>query len=119
MRHEDVPEFDAQDAGPFAVECVSLASYPETLRFPRFEAPLGAAVREARLLTQAPWVRSLGKLEMTVQTEGWKFPAPPPELDRPPRPMVPKAEPRITEPALPDKDRPEKTRIRTRPVRRR
>ncbi len=116
MRHEDVPEFDAQDAGPFAVTSVSLASYPETLRFPRFEAPLGAAVREARLLTQAPWVRSLGKLEMTVQTEGWKFPAPPPELDRPPRPLVEKLEPRLAEPTLPDKERAEKKRIRTRPT---
>ena len=116
MRHEDVPEFDTQDAEPFAVTSVSLAGYPETLRFPRFEAPLGAAVREARLLTQAPWVRSLGKLEMTVQTEGWKFPAPPPELDRPPRPLAEKLEPRLAEPALPDKDRAEKKRIRTRPT---
>ena len=116
MRHEDVPEFDTQDAEPFAVTSVSLAGYPETLRFPRFEAPLGAAVREARLLTQAPWVRSLGKLEMTVQTEGWKFPAPPPELDRPPRTLAEKLEPRLAEPALPDKDRAEKKRIRTRPT---
>ncbi len=116
MRHEDVPEFDAQDAGPFAVECVSLANYPETLRFPRFDAPLSAAVREARLLTQAPWVRSLGKLEMTVQTEGWKFPAPPPELDRPPLPLAEKLEPRLAEPTLPDNERAEKKRIRTRPT---
>ena len=116
MRHEDVPEFEAQDAEPIAVQSVSLAGYPETLRFPRFDAPMGAAVREARLLTQAPWVRSLGKLEMTVQTEGWKFPAPPPELDRPPRPLADKLEPRLAEPALPDKDRAEKKRIRTRPT---
>jgi len=116
VRHEDVPEFEAQEAGPFAVECVTLASYPETLHFPRFDAPLSAGVREARLLTQAPWVRSLGKLEMAVQTEGWKFPAPPPELDRPPRPLAEKLEPRLAEPALPDKDRVEKKRIRTRPT---
>lgn len=51
---------------------------------PRFERALTANVREGRLLGQAPWVRSLGRLEMTVHTEGWKFPSPPPELDRPP-----------------------------------
>ncbi len=73
------------------VTSVALASAPYLLRFPRFDAPLTAGVREARLLTQAPWVRSLGKLEMTVQTEGWKFPSPPPELDRPPRPLAEKA----------------------------
>ena len=115
MRLNQDDEF-RHDAEPFAVTSVSLASYPEILHFPRFDAPLGAAVRETRLLTQAPWVRSLGKLEMTVQTEGWKFPAPPPELDRPPRPLAEKIEPRLAEPALPDKDRAEKKRIRTRPT---
>ena len=112
MRLEELDE-------PFAVESVSFAECPDALRFPRFEAPLSAGVRESRLLTQAPWVRSLGKLEMTVQTEGWKFPAPPPELDRPPRPMTAPAEPRFTEPALPDRvrlDATEKKRIRTRPT---
>ena len=112
MRLEELDE-------PFTVESVSLVEYPDALRFPRFAAPLSAGVRESRLLTQAPWVRSLGKLEMTVQTEGWKFPAPPPELDRPPRPMTAPAEPRFTEPALPDRvrlDATEKKRIRTRPT---
>ena len=33
-------------------------------------------VREARLLTDSPWVRSLGRLELGIATEGWKFPAP-------------------------------------------
>jgi SNF2 family DNA or RNA helicase len=36
-------------------------------------------IREARLLTTAPWVRSLGKLQLEVATEGWRFPAPPAE----------------------------------------
>jgi SNF2 family DNA or RNA helicase len=43
---------------------------------PRFERPLQASVREARLLNERPWVRSLGKLTLDVSTEGWKFPAP-------------------------------------------
>ena len=138
MRLEDLPDLRRMDSvvdklpdgdpfaerteytpEPLAVEYVSLAEYPDALRFPRFEVPLSAGVRESRLLTQAPWVRSLGKLEMTVQTEGWKFPAPPPELDRPPRPMTEKVEPKLTEPTLPDRarlDATDKKRIRTRPT---
>ena len=138
MRLEDLPDLRRMDSvvdklpdgdpfaerteytpEPLAVESVTLAEYPDALRFPRFEAPLSAGVRESRLLTQAPWVRSLGKLEMTVQTEGWKFPAPPPELDRPPRAMTQNAEPKLTEPTLPDRtrlDATDKKRIRTRPT---
>jgi SNF2 family DNA or RNA helicase len=37
--------------------------------------------REARLLTDPPWVRPLGKLALEVTTEGWRFPAP---ADQPP-----------------------------------
>ena len=46
---------------------------------PRFEAPLLPTVREARLLCDPPWVRGVGPLELRVQTDGWKFPAPPPD----------------------------------------
>ena len=119
MRHEDVPDLkiaDTRDAESFSVEVVDLPPFPEALAFPHFEAPLSAGVRETRMLTQSPWVRSLGRLEMTVQTEGWKFPAPPPELDRPPRPLAEKVEPKIAEPALPDRERADKKRIRTRPT---
>jgi SNF2 family DNA or RNA helicase len=42
-----------------------------------FDRPLETAVREAKLLDAAPWVRTLGKLGLEVTTEGWKFPAPP------------------------------------------
>ncbi len=31
-------------------------------------------VREARLLTSAPWVRSLGRFQWEITTEGWRFP---------------------------------------------
>jgi SNF2 family DNA or RNA helicase len=33
-------------------------------------------VREARLLTEPPWIRSLGKLGLEVTTQGWRFPSP-------------------------------------------
>ena len=41
---------------------------------PSFDRPLQAGVREARLLSTPPWVRSLGRLMMDVKTEGWRFP---------------------------------------------
>jgi SNF2 family DNA or RNA helicase len=63
----------------------------EALR--RFEQPLQVGVREARLLTNVPWVRSLGKLPMEVATEGWRFPAPPPEPVAPGKPRLFQPEP--------------------------
>ena len=43
---------------------------------PRFDKGLGISVREARLLCEVPWVRTLSKLRMEVVTEGWRFPNP-------------------------------------------
>ena len=93
----------------------------DIMGLPRFESPLLPNVREARLLNDAPWIRGVGPLEMRVQTEGWKFPAPP--IDLPPRlPVSPvsRPEPAIEEdvpvPALPDQaalvQRPPKVRAR-------
>ncbi len=87
----------------------------EALRLNRFEEGLSTGVREPRLLTNAPWVRSFGKLEMTVQTDGWKFPAPPPEFDKPP-PRVERAPSVPKPPPLPDAEAKPKNRIRTRPT---
>ncbi|MGL4422872.1 MAG: DEAD/DEAH box helicase [Gemmataceae bacterium] len=39
--------------------------------------------KTARLMTQSPWTRTLGKWDWTIQTEGWKFPAPPPDWQPP------------------------------------
>ena len=41
---------------------------------PRFNKPLPVSVRDVRLLTDALWVRSAGKLTMEVSTSGWRFP---------------------------------------------
>lgn len=99
-------------------DLVPLLDSPDDFALRQFDAPLAAGVKEARLLTQPPWVRSVGALGLSVQTEGWKFPSPPPELDRPPRPTVPK--PPAVAPPLPDPNGllPEKSkdRIRTRPT---
>ncbi len=51
---------------------------------------LKTGVREARLLGEVPWVRALCKLQLSVGSEGWKFPLPPGEAPLPPpRPPQP------------------------------
>ncbi|WP_439630126.1 DEAD/DEAH box helicase [Gemmata sp.] len=85
----------------------------------RFDRPLEPNVRETRLLTDSPWVRSVGRLELSVGTEGWTFPAPPVELP-PPAPKV-AAEPAegrhaANLPQLPDKDTVQKQRVRVKPT---
>jgi SNF2 family DNA or RNA helicase len=57
----------------------------ETHPHPKFERSLHTTIREARLLSESPWVRSLGKLSMEIATEGWRFPAPPLEQLTSPR----------------------------------
>lgn len=102
-RDEETPE-------PTVIDCFAL---------PQLEKPLEPGVREARLLTDTPWVRSLGRLELSVATDGWKFPAPPMDYAPPPRP--PAAEPpagrhAVNLPTLPDGERPPKPHIRPKPT---
>src|SRR5205807_949478 len=52
---------------------------------------LQTSIRETRLLTDSPWVRSLGKLTMEITAEGWRFPAPFGESTA--EPQAPKLEP--------------------------
>jgi SNF2 family DNA or RNA helicase len=77
-----VPETHRRDLG-LAVDAV-----PHTA----FERPLQAGVREARLLGAPPWVRSLGRLTIDVKTEGWRFPAPPREIEAKPKVFRPQSE---------------------------
>ncbi|MDY3559126.1 SNF2-related protein [Gemmata sp. JC673] len=90
----------------------------ETFGLPKLDHPLEPNVREAKLLTDAPWVRALGRLELSVTTEGWKFPAPPAGFDSAPRPAAAPKEGRqsIPQPALPDQQEPAKPRIRPKPT---
>jgi SNF2 family DNA or RNA helicase len=79
----------AAEAAPVLPEVVEapLLGVPEVRKLPPFERPLAMSVREARLLSQPPWVRTLGKLAMEVSTQGWRFPTPA-EPVVPPRPRV-------------------------------
>ena len=108
------------DPGP-AVMPVEVQVSLAVSGLPRFESSLVPAVRAARLLADAPWIRGVGPLEMRVQTEGWKFPAPP--IDLPPfRPAPPETRPPegdATAPDLPDATElavPRPARVRPRPT---
>ena len=123
-------EFDAVetfDALDWFAPCdttadIDLAFTSDARSWNRFESPLGVAVKEARLLNQTPWVRTLGRLDFTIHTEGWKFPAPPPELDRPPprstREPKPAGREIVDLPLLPDHEQetPKKAPIRAKPT---
>jgi SNF2 family DNA or RNA helicase len=94
------------------VAVVDLTPRVEVRSHPRFERPLEVSVRQAPLLTTAPWVRSAGKLTLEVSTQGWRFPTP---ADQPPRPTVPRPTPPVARPALHQvfpEDQPERTRLR-------
>jgi len=89
----------------------------EIIAIPRFERPLEATVRESRLLCESPWVRSLGRLDFTVSTEGWKFPAPP--MIAPPQPKIEREPKPFRGEKLPDWEGAEQARkphIRTKPT---
>jgi SNF2 family DNA or RNA helicase len=104
---------NAPEARPL-VEEIAVALSVEARTHPRFERPLQANVREARLLNDAPWIRGLGKLALDVTTDGWRFPMPPETL--PPRPQPEK--PRLAVPELEPEpsDKTEKT-VRLKPPR--
>jgi SNF2 family DNA or RNA helicase len=100
-----------------AVEALDLGLAVEAGPLPRFERPLQVQVREARLLHQRPWVRSLGKLSLDISTQGWRFPTPPDQPRLPPKPGL--LRPSEDEPPEPPDSRTEPsaapTRTRLRP----
>jgi SNF2 family DNA or RNA helicase len=63
---------------------IGLLGAPEVEMLSGLARPMAVGIREARLMTEAPWIRSLGKLALEVRTEGWRFPAPPAEAAEPP-----------------------------------
>ena len=87
---------------------VELLHAPEVRAAPRGGVQLPLSVREARLLQDPPWVRSLGKLALEVHTDGWRFPQPPAEAAVPPAPVVSR------EPESPAEESSLATRRRTR-----
>jgi SNF2 family DNA or RNA helicase len=93
------------------VVSIDLGSSIEVEGVPAAERSLTPNVREVRLLNDAPWVRSFGKLTMEVSTQGWRFPMPPDLVRVPPKPrlMRPPEEPAKTSEAT---AKPTRTRLR-------
>jgi SNF2 family DNA or RNA helicase len=58
------------------VSTINLDVCAEARALSQFDRKLEPGVREARLLTTAPGLKSLGKLPLEVSTFGWRFPAP-------------------------------------------
>jgi SNF2 family DNA or RNA helicase len=120
-------DFDTVDVLEFAplaawspTHDLDLAFSSEAHSLARFDSPLGVGVKEARLLNQTPWVRTLGRLDFAISTEGWKFPAPPTDLVRPPAQRLESSKPAGREaidlPTLPDDGGVRKPPIRIRPT---
>ncbi|HKI36103.1 MAG TPA: DEAD/DEAH box helicase [Gemmataceae bacterium] len=108
---EPTPSAPADAPALLDVMEVPLLSPVEVRPLPRFERPLQVSVREARLLTQAPWVRPIGRLTMEVSTQAWRFPAPGELLLPRPRLFNPEEEP---EPGLDVEKEPTEPRPKTR-----
>ncbi len=71
-----VEEGKQQTSDAIEPEVVTIRLDPplETRPHPKFAKPLKTSVKQAKLLNSPPWVRTLGNLQMTVQTQAWKFP---------------------------------------------
>ncbi|MCS6850848.1 MAG: DEAD/DEAH box helicase [Gemmataceae bacterium] len=95
---------------------VPLAVPPEVEAPPAWRRGWPMAVRDARLLTEVPWVRSLGKLPLEIGSQGWRFPTPPdqPLKARPAR-LGEAAGPRPASAGLPPAAVPPAALPRTRP----
>jgi SNF2 family DNA or RNA helicase len=98
-----------------AIHSLDLAFPIQTRTFPGLENDLQPAIRMARLLGTLPWVHSVGKLQLTVSTEGWRFSTPPSDEPR----SLPRSPSNATEfpaaggPALGERStKPRSTRLR-------
>lgn len=106
----DEVEFESSEAVELQEHDIDLRLAVDAMALPGFDRRLGVNVREARLLAEPPWVRSLGKLTCDITTEGWKFPAPAPDGQGPATVPGPAIRPRIR----PEESNPAEKR--TRPV---
>src|SRR5216683_2762159 len=58
------------------VDSIDPLSPPRILDLESSIHSLTTDTREIRVAMNPPWVRSLGKLDLQVSTQGWRFPAP-------------------------------------------
>lgn len=67
-------ESNTEDHPLVEVETFPVEFAVDTKTHPRMEKPLAVQVKQAKLLGSSPWVRPLGTLQLTAQTQAWKFP---------------------------------------------
>ena len=91
----DEAAIDTSEPVELSEQQIDLSLAIETKNLPGFDRRLAINVREAKLLSEPPWVRSLGKLAFEIGTEGWKFPAPAPDGQVPASMPTPTLRPRI------------------------
>jgi SNF2 family DNA or RNA helicase len=93
--------------GPPEIDEVILRFPLDVSSHPRIEKSLECGTRELPLLNEPPSVRSLGKVAMSVTTEGWRFPSLPE--------LCPASRPERTSTESPPRvPRPLESRVRTR-----
>jgi superfamily II DNA or RNA helicase len=66
----------SNDTNP-AIDAVPPLEKPGLIRVNTWERPLTPSARSIPMLNNAPWVRSLGAIDFSIQTQGWRFPLPP------------------------------------------
>lgn len=66
---------------------------PALVRVNTWERPLQPSARTIPMLNNAPWVRTLGTLDFSIQTQGWRFPIPPDLNFRKSRHITPNSQP--------------------------
>lgn len=65
------------DENSVSLDQVPPLEAPSLLRVNTWERPLQPSARTIPMLNSAPWVRTLGALDFSIQTQGWRFPIPP------------------------------------------
>jgi len=73
----DGPDSDLREDALPAIDAVPPLEKPGLVRVNTWERPLTPSARNVPLLNNAPWVRTLGSMDFSIQTQGWRFPLPP------------------------------------------
>src|SRR6516164_5400153 len=81
-------EIPGETLPPIQIDTIELSLPVEARSLPRFDRPLEVNVRQATLLSNSPWARSLGKLELSITTQSWRFPTPPDQSNPVARPRL-------------------------------
>ena len=76
MTHDESKPLIPEELPSPACDFIDLLATPRLARVPGWDRPLAPTARPLPVLTSRPWVRALGPLQMTVQTQGWRFPLP-------------------------------------------